>query len=183
MNNRLKRYAIVTLLVEKLNQYGSWCGETHIQKAMYFLKELFPQIVDYSFMLYKYGPFSFELRDDIGIMVTEGILKIAPAYPYGPRIMPGEGSNRIKSLFPKTLNRWEKKIIFIAEKLKDKDVKKLEPLATALYIIRTMPKLSQYEKTEKLQELKPHVSFKEARLSIMEAQKIIEEAKNKYHEA
>jgi len=85
MNNKLKRYAVVTLLVEKLNKHGSWCGETHIQKAMYFLKELFPEIVDYSFMLYKYGPFSFELRDDIGIMVTEGILDVVPMFPYGPK--------------------------------------------------------------------------------------------------
>jgi len=177
MNNRLKRYAVVTLLVENLNQHGSWCGETHIQKAMYFLKELFPHIVNYPFMLYKYGPFSFELRDDIGIMITEGILKIAPAFPYGPRITLGEGSDRIKSLFPKTLNRWERKINFIAEKLKDKDVKELEPLATALYVIKTMPQLSLHEKIEKLQGLKPHVSFSKLKEAVVEAQRIMEDAK------
>ena len=34
--NKLKRYAIVISMVEKLNKKGSWCGETHIQKAIYF---------------------------------------------------------------------------------------------------------------------------------------------------
>jgi len=167
MNNKLKRYAVVTLLVEKLNKHGSWCGETHIQKAMYFLKELFPEIVDYSFMLYKYGPFSFELRDDIGIMVTEGILDVVPMFPYGPKIIPGKLSNKIKSLFPKTLSRWQGKIEFIAKKLKDKDIKELEPLATALYVIKTMPQLSLYEKIESLQWLKPHISFPKAKEAIV----------------
>jgi len=177
MNNKFKRYAIVTLLVEKLNEHGSWCGETHIQKAMYFMKELFPEVVDYSFMLYKYGPFSFELRDDIGIMVAEKILEVVPLSPYGPKIIPGKLSNRIKSLFPKTLSRWQEKIEFIAEELKDKDVKELEPLATALYVIKTMPQLSLHEKMEKLQGLKPHVSFSKLKEAVVEAQRIMEDAK------
>ena len=37
---RLQRAAIVTELAEQLTAQGSWCGETHLQKATYFLQEL-----------------------------------------------------------------------------------------------------------------------------------------------
>ena len=38
--NRLERATILVTLIEKLSMEGSWCGETHVQKATYFLQEL-----------------------------------------------------------------------------------------------------------------------------------------------
>ena len=29
--------ALLTYLVERMNVLGSWCGETHIQKSVFFL--------------------------------------------------------------------------------------------------------------------------------------------------
>lgn len=183
MRDKLKRYAIVISLVEKLNKQGSWCGETHIQKAMYFLNELFPEVINYPFMLYKYGPFSFELRDDIGIMVTEDFLRAVPMYPYGPKIIPGKLSEKIKLLFSKTLNKCEEKIEFVAENLKNKTVLDLEAIATALYVIKTNPTLRLEEMTAKLHHLKPHISFEQAEKEIEEVKKIIEEARNLNHKS
>jgi len=34
--NTLQRAALLTELADKLRQQGSWCGETHLQKATYF---------------------------------------------------------------------------------------------------------------------------------------------------
>lgn len=176
MKNKLKRYAIVISLVEKLNKYGSWCGETHIQKAMYFLRELFPEVIDYPFTLYKYGPFSFELRDDIGIMVAEGFLQALPMYPYGPKIIPGKLSQKIKELFPKTLNKYDKKIEFVAEKLKNKTVLDLEAIATALFVIKNYPQLNLEKQADRLNYLKPHISFDQALSEIEKANEILKEA-------
>ena len=38
---RLPRSAILLTLVEELHAHGSWCGETHVQKCVYFAQELF----------------------------------------------------------------------------------------------------------------------------------------------
>lgn len=37
---RLQRDAVILSLIENLRSKGSWCGETHIQKATYFIQEL-----------------------------------------------------------------------------------------------------------------------------------------------
>ena len=38
--NEDQRTAVTLSLMDALHQQGSWCGETHIQKALYFLQEL-----------------------------------------------------------------------------------------------------------------------------------------------
>ena len=38
--NRLQRAAILLTLLDALRQRGSWCGETHLQKSVYFLEEM-----------------------------------------------------------------------------------------------------------------------------------------------
>jgi len=176
--NKLKRYAITISVIENLDKSGSWCGETHIQKAIYFLKKLFPEVIDYSFILYKHGPFSFDLRDDIGIMAAGGFLKIVPMFPYGPRILPGKLADKVKGLFPKTLEKCKEKIEFVTHKFKDKWVADLEALATGLYITtELMPSGSVEKRAEKLCQLKPHIPFWKAKEAVKEVDKIIEEAK------
>ena len=63
----LERYAALLKLVRATNEAGSWSGETHIQKSVFFLQEALATELGYGFILYKlykHGPFSFELRDD-----------------------------------------------------------------------------------------------------------------------
>ena len=64
----IKRQVILLSLIESMKDNGSWCGETHIQKSMYFLQTMFLVPTDFEYILYKHGPFSFELRDSLGDM-------------------------------------------------------------------------------------------------------------------
>jgi uncharacterized protein YwgA len=60
--------AILVTLIKSLRSKGSWCGETHIQKAAFFLQQLTGVPIDFDFILYKHGPFSFDLREcDAGL--------------------------------------------------------------------------------------------------------------------
>jgi hypothetical protein len=61
---RLQRASILLTLNEELRRAGSWAGETHMQKATYFLQELTRIPLEFDFVLYKHGPFSFDLRDE-----------------------------------------------------------------------------------------------------------------------
>src|SRR5438093_5216592 len=100
---RLERDAILLSLLDSLKANGSWCGETHIQKATYFLQELVKVPLEFSFILYKHGPFSFDLSDELTAMRADSLLKIQPQGQYGPSLSLTEGSEQLKELFSKVV--------------------------------------------------------------------------------
>ena len=58
-----------------------WSGETHLQKATYLACWLVDIPFDFDFILYKHGPFSFELRDELGSMRADRLLDREPQPP------------------------------------------------------------------------------------------------------
>ena len=62
----VKQTVLVLLLLDQMSKQDSWCGETHVQKCAFFLQEGLEVPLDFEFIMYKYGPFSFELRGDFG---------------------------------------------------------------------------------------------------------------------
>lgn len=95
---RLDRAAAVCKLARRLRDADSWCGEAHLQKAAVLLKDGRHVPLGYEFVLYKYGPFSFGLRDEVAHFRIRGLLEPEPQpYPYGPRIHvtpPGQAASR-----------------------------------------------------------------------------------------
>lgn len=86
--NRLKKDALLCELADQLRHSGSWCGETHVQKATYFLQELRRVPLEFEFVLYRHGPFSFDLRDELTAMRADGFLDLSERGPYGPSLVP-----------------------------------------------------------------------------------------------
>ena len=70
--NRLQRAAVLLTLLEQLQARGSWCGETHVQKSVYFLQDLLQVPLGFEFVLYKHGPYSFDLNDEITAVQLHG---------------------------------------------------------------------------------------------------------------
>ncbi|MHC1756219.1 MAG: hypothetical protein AB9861_12445 [Methanosarcina sp.] len=175
---RLQREAIVLSLIEHMEKNGSWCGETHIQKASYLLEELFKTPLGFEFVLYKHGPYSFDLSDELTAMRADYILEIKTKVPsYGPSLLPAENSQLIKNMYPQTLERYEQKVKFVAEKVGSNGVSFLEQLATALYVTcREDTERSIEARSKRINELKPHVTIEEAREAIKMIDKIIDEA-------
>ena len=93
--DQLQRASLIIDLIEKLTEKGSWCGETHIQKAVYFLQELTKVPMGFNFILYKHGPFSFDLRDELAAMRAYRLLEIELRPPYGPGLFPTESGTNI----------------------------------------------------------------------------------------
>ena len=73
--------AVLVALIRSLRAKGSWCGETHIQKAAFFLKNLTGVPIDFDFIIYKHGPFSFELNDELSLMKAYRLLDLEVSYP------------------------------------------------------------------------------------------------------
>lgn len=100
--DRMRKAGLLTRLIEELHNNGSWCGETHVQKATFFAQELTKIPLGFDFILYKHGPFSFDLRDELTALRADGLLKLETQWPYGPRISPTQQSEYIKSLSHRT---------------------------------------------------------------------------------
>jgi hypothetical protein len=134
--------------------------------------------VEFDFILYKHGPFSFDLRDELAAMCADDLLKLKPhAPPYGSTIVTTPHAKVIQERFPKTLARHQKEVDFVARRLGDKGVSKLEGLATALYVSKmggAGAPLS--ERVKKLIALKPHISAEQARAFVEEVDCIAGEA-------
>ncbi|VVB63960.1 Uncharacterised protein [uncultured archaeon] len=161
-----------------MKEKGSWCGETHIQKATYFLQVLLRAPLEFEFILYKHGPFSFDLSDEITAMRADSLLQYQLRPPYGPSLFPTEESERFLAQFPKTLKTYARVIQFVAENVGILGVADLERLATALYV--TFNKDDQGNpRGIRITELKPHITIDEAILAVEKADSIIRDAREK----
>lgn len=176
--NRLQCDVVILSLIDNLKKKGSWCGETHIQKATYFLQELFDILLGFEFILYKHGPFSFDLSDELTAMRADMLIRLQPQpRPYGPSLVTRSGSKSIKEHFSTTLKKYDSNIQFVANKFRDRGVSELERLATALYVtMEIIPNGSSDLRAQRITELKPHINMGEARAAIKEVDEIIKES-------
>jgi uncharacterized protein YwgA len=171
--NHLNRTAVLIDLADQLRKQGSWCGETHIQKATYFLQELLNVPTGFDFMLYKHGPFSFDLRDVLMSLRADGFLRLVPQYQYGPSYAPTDQGVEFRDRYPKTLQKYQKKIAFVARHLGNKNVSELERIATALFVTLQSGHESVRDRANAIIELKPHIDFDSAKAAVIEVDEII----------
>lgn len=159
----LKRTAIILELIERMKERGSWCGETHIQKCSYFLQEMMAVPMGFDFILYKHGPFSFDLRDELMAMRADNLLELhVGPYPYGPSLLPGAAAEVIMKSYSKTREKYKRQIDFVVKTFAPKGVAELERLATAFYITREQGEEQSVERrAEYIHHLKPHISLEE----------------------
>ena len=170
--------AVLTRLIEQLRAHGSWCGETHVQKATLFLQDLTRVPLGFDFILYKHGPFSFDLRDELTSLRADGLIKLEPQWGYGPRITTTDRSQYIQGLYPKTLQQYDGAISFVCSKLGSKGMAELERLATALYVTQHLAEDPSVDgRAAKITALKPHIGRDEAVVAITEVDRIIEESR------
>jgi uncharacterized protein YwgA len=156
---------------------GSWCGKTHIQKATYFLQELLGAPTEFEFILFKHGPFSFDLSDEITLMRSDALIQYQPRTPYGPSLFPTESSQEFLRQYPKTLAGYSSEIKFVAEKIGTMGVADLERLATALYVTFNLDGGSE-PRDCRITVLKPHINIDDAASAVEKVDAVIEDARN-----
>jgi hypothetical protein len=171
-----KRQAILLNLIEALST-GSWCGETHVQKATYFLQHGVGVPLEFEFVLYKHGPFSFDLRQELGEMRGASLIEVLPRpLPYGPSLSLGPSAAALVKVYPKTLKKYLKQVEAVADFFKQKYAVDVERLGTALYVTREWPKLSSEERASKIVELKPHITESDAQKAVAVVDKLLRTA-------
>jgi uncharacterized protein YwgA len=169
---RLQKAAVLARLTDELRANQGWAGETQLQKAAYFLQQLCRVPLDYDFVLYKYGPFSFDLREELTSLRADRILTLEPQPFYGPRFAVSESGLRVEQTYPKTLQQFERELDFVAEELGPLDVAGLERVATALYVTAETPDASVDERARSLRAIKPHIAESSAEAAIEEVDRL-----------
>jgi hypothetical protein len=174
---RLERAAIILKLVTELRDAGSWCGETHVQKAAYLMQELMGVPTEYPFILYKHGPFSFDLSDELTSFRADLLLSLRPQQtPYGPRYAVTDLGQTHLQQYARTVARYEAAIRKTAEVIGDQPVGKLERLGTALYVTKRQKEHhdgSVDDRAVYLNKLKPHVPVNLAQKAVEEIDALI----------
>jgi uncharacterized protein YwgA len=167
-----EQYCVVLELAISLKENGSWAGETHIQKAGYFLSSLMNVPLGVHFILYKHGPFSFELREMLTEMEAQGFINWKPMPPYGPTIEIGELGDALRNGFGSLARQYQSQIGFVAKHLGSRNVASLERVATALFV--TKEGYSGSSRVGRIRELKPHVDVSLAEQAVKDYDDIAE---------
>ena len=158
----LEKHAIILAVIERLRRYGSWTGKTHVQKTLALLADASCADVPFTFVLYKHGPYSFDVESELEQMCSYSAIDVFPNPDgYGVTICPGKMSplvRRESNLTPDD----EAEIDRVCGFVDSKNVTELEQLATAAWIRRREEISNHQDVTLRLHELKPHVSLGEA---------------------
>lgn len=170
--NRSERAALIAELVDRMRKQGGWSGATHLQKCLFFLQESLGVPLAYDFSLYKHGPYSFVLRDELTDLQLAGVLELkANAIPYGPSFEATELSQRLRSRV-QSVRAYRDQIRFVAEKFGPLGVTALERLSTALFVFQDNPDGSRDELAQRVHDLKPHISVDRAARAVDELKQL-----------
>jgi hypothetical protein len=157
-----RKHALILAVVEKLRKYGSWTGKTHVQKALFLLSAVTSVRTPSTFVLYKHGPYSFELEDELEQMKSYAAIVSETVHSnYGPTLRPGANAALVKQQAP--LSPLEDEAIDrVCRFVGKRSVTELERLASAAWIRTHEGKRDSQEVAVRLHELKPHVSIADA---------------------
>jgi hypothetical protein len=165
--NRLSKASVVLKLGTAMRDRGSWMGETHIQKATYFLQQLLEVPLEFDFILYKHGPFSFDFREFLTYMEAEEFISWRAHPPYGPSLRKGDMGETLIEQFGKLTAKYDAKVNFVADSLGTKNVAELERIATALYVTQEEG-LEGQQRVARIMELKPHIEVSQSQAAVAE---------------
>lgn len=164
-----KDYAILIELLRLMEEERSWSGETHLQKSVFILKTgMGVDTIPFSFIMYKHGPYSFDLHEEIGVMLNLGLIQSIPNPGFGPSLRPTPLGLKLCGRFPTTIERVSGKLICVASHFGRKTVSQLERIATALYVQVELPRAERGRQIERFVELKPYLTPEAAEMGFKE---------------
>jgi uncharacterized protein YwgA len=170
-------YAIVGQVIRQLADKGSWCGETHVQKAAYVAKAVFGVPLSAEFVLYKHGPFSFDLNGLLSSMRADKVISLVPQGHYGPSITIEPAMDFVFRRFAEPLSGSIDKIERVAKFFGSKNVADLERFATAIFVTLKHSTESVEVRAAELNRLKSHIPLPLALQAVEEADQFLKESR------
>ncbi len=171
MNSKQRR-GLICRLIATMRDRNSWAGETQIQKTVLFLQELMEVPLGYKFVIYKHGPYSFDLHRELGFMRSRLYIDIELRHPYGPSFCMGRWGEE----YAVASSEYDDAINFVSEKISIKTVRELESISTAFFMKQEDPGVEDQKIINRICQIKPHIKSDEARKAVDGAERIREMA-------
>ena len=178
--DRLKKATLISEMLDRITAKGSWAGETHLQMCLFLLQEMREVPTGYFFQIYRYGPYSFDLHDEIIQLRGDRIVSLVPR-KYGSSLKNSRISLKFRKHFPKTLEKYSADMDFIAEHFGNLNADGLGVLATAYYFILQDKASSDEEIAKKVKKAKPYISILEGIEVTKKVREIAESKENRYN--
>ncbi|MDI3498116.1 hypothetical protein [Archaeoglobus sp.] len=154
----IKKDDLILYVVKKLNEVGSWAGNTHIQKIIYLAQSASNSDL-YDFALYHYGPYSFELREDVDFLTISNYLeRDVDEFGYHYRLS--------RPLEPSIPTEMQEKIDKIVKVFGKAPTTLLELITTVDFVARKHPTKNEDEIVDTVRQIKPHFSEKAIKLAL-----------------
>ncbi len=153
------RIKLLIYILDKLNKRMDRSGETAIQKLIYLMIMKNNVTFDYEYIIYDYGPWSFELMKDIEFLENAHLInKHSDPSGYGSKIVPNKEMNFVSEYLDKTVRkrtRWDQKIVDIIDSYSRMPAKQLALLTTFIYIYNKHPGKNEKEIIDLVKMIKP----------------------------
>ena len=169
------RVKFICFLLDALKDKNGWAGMIHLQKGCYIAQEMLGVPLDYKFIQCVYGPYAFDLRDEVRMLNDSFILsKGFPPVGYGVSYDFYEYVEKYVEA-KKDNYKFKDEINFIAGWFLDKPVGRLVELAAAYMINEKYPDAEREERMKKLLGWKPFTTELRAKKSFDEVEVKVKE--------
>ena len=165
---RLQKATLISEMLNRMIDKGSWGGETHLQKCAFFLQEMRNVPTGYLFQLHMYGPYSFDLSDELVRLRGVGMMLLIPRNN-GSGLKVSKLGQSLRKHFPRTLEKYSDDIDFVTDNFGDLNASELGKLATAYHFILQDKDSSDEDIAKKVNKVKSHILISEG----MEAAKMV----------
>jgi hypothetical protein len=156
------KHALILAMIEELQRQGSRTGKTHIIKGLMLANAARSPQVPFSFFLYKHGPYSTDIVQNLEQMQSYGAITVEPAFDgYGVILKPSAMAEFVKSQAALSFAEAQG-IQRVCRFIRSKNVGQLERLATAVWIRSSLGIQEPEAVAQKLNALKPHIPLTEA---------------------
>ena len=166
-----RKHAFILEVINGLKAGGNWTGKTHVQKTMFLVNEATPVQVPFDFVLYKHGPYSFDIENELEQMKSYSAIVVQPVSSYGVVLKPSENAALIQAISP--LSPLEKTSIEqICRFVGNKGAIDLERLATVVWVRNREQLTDNHAVAIRVHALKSHIPIPDAEA----ADKLVAEA-------
>lgn len=158
-----KRQALILFIVRKLSEQKGWHGTLFVQRFIYLLQELLDVPLDLFFILYKHGPYSFELEEILTFLLERRFLKLkVPRNQLSPTLVPGRHAAYYDKKFKMEKSLLDPKVAWLIEKVNKIPFGELTLVTYALYMLKQLQSQGKDEKdlVSEMHKLRPVFSEK-----------------------
>jgi hypothetical protein len=149
--SEIRSLILILQFVRELEKVGSFAGETHIQKGLFFAQSMYGVHTGFKFVPYRYGPFSFEIRQALNDLQAMGLLTVIPdPNGYGVHYAITERGKKWLKMLEGSIRDEAETLRKVAEKFGRRTAKELELLATIQFVRRYLDEKGEGDKEKEI---------------------------------